>query len=389
MDANDASALLCPRCNIPLKEVHTSHGVFFACDKCGGRAMTVELLRRTFTPESINLLWLHAISGQGKSGRLCPSCRKPMIDVALSDSAQVDVDVCQHCHFVWFDVHEMDTLAPRQFPAASPELPQQVRELIAMEKVKQIAEEARGTDVDSAPPDEGWKQIAAFLGFPVEFDAPEETRKPWATWLLSTAIICISVLAFLHLRDVVQRFGLIPAQATRLDGLTFVTSFFLHAGIIHLLGNMYFLLVFGDNVEECLRPFRYFVLIALAVFIGDLTHIAVDPQSQIPCIGASGGIAGVITFYALNFPHVKLEFLLRYGWWWFRWIRLPAWSVLILWIFFQFIGAWEQKAGISSVSSFAHLGGAAVGVIAWLLWRKEKLNHQARMTNAEGIAKSE
>ena len=147
--------------------------VLEACDKCGGRAMTVELLRRTFTPESINLLWLHAISGQGKSGRLCPSCRKPMIDVALSDSAQVDVDVCQHCHFVWFDVHEMDTLAPRQFPAASPELPQQVRELIAMEKVKQIAEEARGTDVDSAPPDEGWKQIAAFLGFPVELGAPE------------------------------------------------------------------------------------------------------------------------------------------------------------------------------------------------------------------------
>src|SRR5207247_9342291 len=242
----------------------------------------------------------------------------------------------------------------------------------AMEQVARLVEGARGTDGARASSDEGWKQIAALLGFPVEFGGAEEPRKPWATWLLSTGIICISVLAFLHLRDVVQRFGLIPAQATRLDGLTFVTSFFLHAGIIHLLGNMYFLLVFGVNVEECLRLFRFFVLIDFAAFIGDLTHIAVDPQSQIPCIGASGGIAGVITFYALNFPHVKLEFLLRYGWWWFRWIRLPAWSVLILWIFFQFIGAWVQKAGISSVSSFAHLGGAAVGVIAWLLWRKEK-----------------
>ena len=99
----DGSALLCPRCNVPLKEVRTSQGIFWACENCGGRALTVELLRRIFTPESINPLWLHAISGEGKSGRLCPSCRKPMLEVALSENAQVDVDVCRHCHFVWLD----------------------------------------------------------------------------------------------------------------------------------------------------------------------------------------------------------------------------------------------------------------------------------------------
>jgi membrane associated rhomboid family serine protease len=295
-----------------------------------------------------------------------------MIEVASAWNAQIDVDVCQHCHFVWFDAREMAILAPRQFPTPAPELPQQARELIAIEKVKQIAEEARGTDFDSAPPDEAWKQIAGFFGLPVEFEAPEEERKPWATWLLSAAIICASVLAFPHLRDVVQRFGLIPAQATRLNGLTFFTSFFLHAGVIHLIGNMYFLLVFGDNVEDFLRAPRYLALLALAAFIGDLAHIAIDPRSQIPCIGASGGIAGVITFYALNFPRVRLAFPMRWGFVWFRWIRLPAWSVFVLWIFFQLIGALEQKAGMSSVSSVAHLGGAAVGVIAWLLWRKPK-----------------
>jgi membrane associated rhomboid family serine protease/Zn-finger nucleic acid-binding protein len=385
----DGSALLCPRCNVPLKEVRTSQGIFWVCENCGGRALTVELLRRTFTPESINPLWLHAISGEGKSGRLCPSCRKPMLEVALSENAQVDVDVCQHCHFVWFDAHDMDTLAPRQLPASTPDLPPEARELIAIEKVRQLAEDARGTDFDSAPPDEGWKQIAGFFGLPVELDALEEKRKPWATWLLSAAIICASLLAFPHLREVVHRFGLIPAEAGRLDGLTFVTSFFLHAGIIHLVGNMYFLLVFGDNVEDFLRPVRYLALIALAAFVGDLAHIAIDPKSQVPCIGASGGIAGVITFYALNFPRVQLEFLMRWGFVWFRWIRLSAWSVFILWILFQIIGTIEQKAGISSVSSVAHLGGAAVGVIGWLLWRKEESNDKARMPNAEGITNSE
>jgi len=75
--------------------------------------------------------------------------------------------------------------------------------------------------------------------------------------------------------------------------------------------------------------------------------------------------------------HVKLEFLLRYGWWWFRWIRLPAWSVFVLWILFQIIGAWEQVKGISSVSALAHLGGAAMGFVAWLLWRNESRPAQA------------
>jgi membrane associated rhomboid family serine protease len=296
-----------------------------------------------------------------------------MIEVKLSDKAIVKVDVCRICHFVWFDAHEVDSLVPPPLPAASQEMPQKAREAVAMLKVEQLAEEARGTDLDSEPPDEWWKQIAAFCGMPFEFDAAPQERRPWATWILGAFIICSSALAFPHLNDIVSRFGLVPADAMRLGDLTFFTSFFLHAGILHLIGNMYFLLVFGDDVENFLRPTRYLALIALSAFIGDLAHIAVDPHSSIPCVGASGGIAGIITFYVLKFPHVRLGFLLRY-WWRFHWIRLPAWFVLVLWILFQFIGAWEQPAGISSVSAFAHLGGAAVGVMAWLVWRTSELN---------------
>ncbi len=233
-----------------------------------------------------------------------------------------------------------------------------------------MSKQAEGSDLDSVAPEEAWKQIAAFAGLPVEFDAPEEPRKPWTTWLLSAAIVCASLLAFPHLREVVQRFGLIPAQATRLDGLTFVTSFFLHAGIIHLAGNMYFLLAFGHAVENFLRPLRYLTLIALAALIGDLAHIALDPNSQTPSIGASGGISGVIAFYALNFPRMRLAFLMRWGFVWFRWIRLQAWFAFVLWVLFQFIGTLEQKAGMSSVSSAAHLGGAVMGVVAWIVWRR-------------------
>jgi len=367
----DDISLACPRCQVLLKEVRTSGGVLYGCDVCGGRAVTIELLRKRFTPESINPLWLHAMRGEGAVGLPCPSCRQPMIGVALPDRAEIKVDVCQRCHFIWFDAHEVDTLVPRQpEPVAAAELPQKAREMLAMAEVERLSKQAEGSDFDSAAPEESWKQIAAFLGMPVEFEEPHEQRRPWATWLLSAAIVCVSLLAFSNLREVVQRFGLIPAQATRFDGLTFLTAFFLHAGIIHLAGNIYFLLAFGHAVENFLQPLRYLVLIALAALIGDLAHIALDPRSQTPCIGASGGIAGVITFYALNFPRMRLAFLMRRGFVWFHWIRLPAWFVFVLWFLFQIIGTLEQKAGMSSVSSAAHLGGAAVGVLAWLVWRK-------------------
>ena len=372
MGVSSTSELVCPRCNVPLKDVRTAGGVFYGCDICGGRAVTVELLRKRFTQESINPLWLHATRGEGWVGLACPSCQQPMISVPLSDQAEIRVDVCQHCHFIWFDAHEVERLVPRQPDPVAPKLPQKAREVLAIAEVERLAKQAEGSDLDSVAPEESWKQIAAFLGMPVEFDAPEEQRRPWATWLLSAALICASLLAFLNLRDVVQRFGLIPAEATRLGGLTFLTSFFLHAGIIHLAGNMYFLLAFGHAVENFLRPLRYLALIALAAFIGDLAHIALDPRSQTPCIGASGGIAGVITFYALNFPRLRLAFLMRWGFVWFHWIRLPAWFVFVLWFFFQIIGILEQRAGMSSVSSAAHLGGAAFAVLAWLVWRKPK-----------------
>lgn len=361
--------LVCPRCNLPLKQVQMIGRNFWACDNCKGRAVTVELLRRTFTPESINPLWLHAIRGEGLRGCPCPSCRNPMTQVPLSQNAAVNVDVCPACHFVWFDFHEIDTLVPLP-PPKTDGLPQKAREILAIERVEQLAEEARGSDFDSAPPDEWWKCIAAFFGMPVEFDAPEPEYRPWATWLLCVAIIAASAFAFTRLQEIVAQFGLIPAQATRFHGLTFLTSFFLHAGVIHLIGNIYFLFVFGDDVENFLRPIRYLALIALAAVVGDIAHILLDPHSTIPSIGASGGIAGVITFYALQFPHVRLGFLVRY-WFYFRWIRLPAWFVLVLWILFQILGAWEQKAGISSISSFAHLGGATIGLVAWLMWRQK------------------
>src|SRR5207244_556155 len=94
-------------------------------------AVGLQLLRRTFTPESINPLWLHAIHNEGRSARPCPSCGNAMIEVALGSSSGIKVEVCRICEFVWFDAGETQTLQVRPSPKPPPApLPQEAREAI-------------------------------------------------------------------------------------------------------------------------------------------------------------------------------------------------------------------------------------------------------------------
>src|SRR5690349_4028706 len=158
--------LLCPACRIPLTKMHTGTGVIWRCEKCDGRAVGLQLLRRTFTPESINPLWLHAIHNEGSIARLCPSCGNAMIEVALDSSSGIKIEVCRLCEFVWFDAGETQPLQVRPAPKPlPPPLPEEVREAIALATVQQLAAQAHRSDFDRAPPEEWWKSIATFLGF--------------------------------------------------------------------------------------------------------------------------------------------------------------------------------------------------------------------------------
>jgi len=156
--------LLCPACRISLTKMRTGTGIIWRCENCNGRAVCLQLLRRTFTPASINPLWLHAIHNEGSVARPCPSCGNPMIEVALDSSSGIRIEICRICEFVWFDAGETQPLQVRPPP---PPLRQEAREACALAKVRQLAEQARGSDLDSAPLHEWWKSIAAFLGLPV------------------------------------------------------------------------------------------------------------------------------------------------------------------------------------------------------------------------------
>ena len=139
-------------------------------------------------------------------------------------------------------------------------------------------------------------------------------------------------------------------------------SFLLHANYWHLGSNLYFLWRFGDNAEDCLGPLGFLLLVVCATVTGDALHIATDPRSDVPLIGASGGISGVMVYYALRFPHARLDFIAGWGLF-FRRVRAAAWVYVLIWILIQVPLAVLQMYGYSMVSTTAHFGGALVGAL--------------------------
>jgi membrane associated rhomboid family serine protease len=365
---------VCPHCKDRLIRTKTGQGLLFVCRACHGRAANVGVLRKAVGIQYVNQLWRRAKHERSRTGRGCPACRRPMreVPVTLQEDA-VSLDVCTGCHFAWFDPQEFEQLraAPQtQESEEKPrkELPEKVRVEMARFALQSDTRRQSQDQFGSEWPDEAWKWVPGFLGMPVEHEVHPVRTLPWLTWALVLVTTLVFVLTFANLGEIIAQYGLIPAEAGRLGGLTFLTSFFLHASLFHLVANMYFLLVFGDNVEDYLGRWRYLALLAGAALLGDVIHLAAEPRADIPMVGASGGISGVIAFYALQFPHARLGFMFRI-FLFFRWVSFPAWLGLPAWVLLQLVGVFLQVYGASNVSALAHLGGAAVGVAAWAIWR--------------------
>jgi membrane associated rhomboid family serine protease len=272
--------------------------------------------------------------------------------------------ICRTCQFSWMERGGFER-CPQPTPSLHAPLPAAAAREFALAEIheQELKAHQGGT---YQPPDEWWQVALAVVGMPVKIDAPSLAVRPWATWSIAAVMAAVTLAAMPWLGHAVSSLGFMPAHPWRDGGLTLITGFFLHLGFIHLLSNAYFLLVFGDNVEDVLGWKRYLVLLAAAALGGDLTHGLIDPHSTVPCVGASGGISGIIAFYACAFPRTKLAICVRFFFWW----RIPAWGAFVLWIAIQVFGAVEQVFGLTDVSSLAHLGGSAVGIMWWLFWRR-------------------
>jgi len=368
--------ITCPSCNTHLSREKSPEGIFWRCENCEGRLLAVPVARNILDKKLVNGLWLASGDITLDRKRECPLCRNPMAETLTSPTDHpVHVDVCRSCHYIWFDTHELSALVDRapvreeDLPAEVKQkrLPEKAREVMAQFEVERIRERAKSQG-DGAPEDD-WQTLFTVLGLPVEEETPPIQRAPYMTWALGILMVLVFALTFRTLYSSIQGWGLIPGEAARHYGLTWITSIFLHAGLWHLLGNLYFFLIFADNVEDYLGKIKFLILFFLAGWAGDALHMAFDLRSTLPSVGASGAISGIIAFYALQFPKARLCILFNYSWFYWRWIRFSAWAGFLIWLAFQALITMEQIHGQGNVSGLAHLGGVIIGVAFWLIQR--------------------
>jgi membrane associated rhomboid family serine protease/Zn-finger nucleic acid-binding protein len=357
----------CPRCQVPLQKTLTTYGCVYGCATCRGRMAALPVLRHAGANVPF-LRQLRADSLRRPKGTLhCPHCSGAMVPVTVDAAGKgMPLDVCPRCASVWFDRQEYEALPKRSPPLPPGELSPRAREQFALARARALGQGATHDVTDllgEGSPAETWQWIPGILGLPIEYDAPRSMNTPWLTWAFCGGFVIAFLVSWARLDAVVAELGFIPAQWSRHEGLTFLTSFFLHGGVFHLLVNLYFLAIFGDNVEDDLGRVRFAALLLGGAVGGDLIHMLWGAQPDVPLVGASGGIAAIMGYYALAFPWARLGVLWVWFNCWWSWLRIPVLVFLAFFAVVQILGAIAQAEGFGEVSSLAHLGGLAVGVL--------------------------
>ena len=370
----------CPVCAQELIKKQSEFGLFWTCEGCQNWLISLSILRKTIEADFFNRLWQEVRnSGQGQ-GTDCPLCSKPMNQVFMETTEDpLAFLICKSCNVSWLSPAERAAMPVQPAPVPkAPERPQdefsslppEAAKLLALHQVELIGERAKQEDQFSAAHLPLWQKFLAVVGMPVEDDDGTLRKFPWATVALILTTVVFSVFCFQDFRSP-EYYGFVPRDYDRNGGATFLTSFLIHGGWGHLLTNMYFLYVFGRAVEDRIGWMWYLALLVLSTAGGNALTLCFDPASDIPHVGASGGIAGVLLFYTFTFPRNKLVFFMSsYGFMMPRLVRVPAWAALVLWVGLQLFGASFQKAGMSTVSYSSHLGGLLIGLSFWLVLRR-------------------
>lgn len=205
---------------------------------------------------------------------------------------------------------------------------------------------------------------------PLTDDNRGRRTTPIVTWVL----IAVNVVVFLYelllsdasLSRFLNDYGIIPQKISGGEGyLTLLTSMFLHGGWLHLIGNMLFLWVFGDNIEDVMGHVRYLAFYLLTGIAAGLIQVLTNTDSTVPLIGASGAISGLLAAYIVCFPHGRVMTAIIFGFF-ITTIMVPAWLMIGYWIVLQVIQGTLSlgiDADTGGVAWFAHIGGFAAGLL--------------------------
>ncbi len=206
-------------------------------------------------------------------------------------------------------------------------------------------------------------------------------------------LIAINVYVFIRelalpqgsTEEFIYLFGLVPARFTHAawaarvgfpphDYWPFLTTMFLHGGWLHIIGNMWVLWIFGDNVEDRMGPFRFLAFYLICGLAAGVTHVLTNPASTVPAVGASGAIAGVMAAYLVLYPHARILAMfpiLFYP----VFFYVPSFIYLGFWILMQFFSgtlAIATQREVSGIAWWAHVGGFAAGILTFSLFLRPR-----------------
>ncbi|MDE0265119.1 MAG: rhomboid family intramembrane serine protease [Bryobacterales bacterium] len=205
-------------------------------------------------------------------------------------------------------------------------------------------------------------------------DLTPRRRTPFVAWTLVLVNVAVFVYQYFVLDSLraqtvfLASFAAVPAdigaavlgQESLVGGLMpLMTSMFLHGGFMHLLGNMWFLWIFGDNIEDELGHAKFLLFYLACGVLATLAHFAAEPSSTVPLVGASGAIAGVMGAYLMRFPRSRVIVLLPLLVFWTT-VQLPAFVMLLYWFAIQLLNGTAASSG-GGVAWWAHVGGFAIG----------------------------
>lgn len=382
--------MLCPNCQKPLHYYNYHNIIVDICSSCGGLWFDTQELPAymetfskihefpplTLTEVTQKAQNIYTLAEQNKN---CPQCRLPMNKFNYAYNSNIFLDRCLHCQGIWADRNEITKLV--RFNQGHP---------LINKLAKAMAGEQKDfhQQLDTIETFAGLSsRVSLFLLFMPKIILPLTDDNPRAVfpWVTITLIglnlaVFLSQLLFIPLQSwpvFYQEFGLIPARFMAGEAnSTLFTAIFLHGGLLHLLGNMLFLWLFGDNVEETFGAIRFLLFYLACGLVADFGHIYFNQTSTVPLIGASGAISGIMGAYLILFPKIKIKTLF-----FFKMINIPAAVFFIGWLGLQFFNSWlAHLTNHASIAWWAHIWGFVCGGFLVYFFKTAKIGLKKEQT---------
>ncbi len=339
-----ASRRECPKCSSSTMApvIHRGVGIDL-CSRCGGVFLDGGELQKILGDAPAEWGAIDALRAQ-RVARGCPACGARFNSREYGRGSGIHLDHCGRCGGIFLDRDEVRLLRFEGLRAA---------------RKSETLEELPGT---------GARLFSFFTGLPIEIHNPRGRPPVMVIVLLlvNAAVFLLTLREWKHGHDVFPAYGIVPAVALQADqAYRFLTAMFLHGGILHLVANLYFLWVFGDNVEDRFGHVGFLILYLFWGVAAGVADAALDPSSVQPRVGASGAISGVLGAYIVLRPRATLFF-----WVLIFPVRVRAVAYILVWAAIQVVFAGMHFPG---VAWWAHASGFAAGVLSAALLRTSKL----------------